>query len=90
MVIFGLTYNFIPFMALPIYASLERLDLRYLEAGRRSVRESRDHLLARDPAAVAARGGVGHAADLHPGHRRLREREPAVPRAARRPAWSAT
>lgn len=33
MVIFGLTYNFIPFMALPIYASLERLDLRYLEAG---------------------------------------------------------
>ena len=33
MVIFGLTYNFIPFMALPIYTSLERLDLRYLEAG---------------------------------------------------------
>ncbi len=31
-VIFGLTYNFIPFMVLPIYASLERLDLRYLEA----------------------------------------------------------
>jgi spermidine/putrescine transport system permease protein len=32
-VIFGLTYNFIPFMCLPIYASLERLDLRYVEAG---------------------------------------------------------
>ncbi|MET0304559.1 MAG: ABC transporter permease [Microbacteriaceae bacterium] len=32
-VIFGLTYNFIPFTVLPIYASLERLDLRYLEAG---------------------------------------------------------
>jgi len=32
-VIFGLTYNFIPFMVLPIYASLERLDRRYLEAG---------------------------------------------------------
>jgi spermidine/putrescine transport system permease protein len=32
-VIFGLTYNFIPFMTLPIYTSLERLDLRYLEAG---------------------------------------------------------
>jgi spermidine/putrescine transport system permease protein len=32
-VIFGLTYNFIPFMTLPIYASLERLDVRYLEAG---------------------------------------------------------
>ncbi len=33
MVVFGLTYNFIPFMCLPIYASLERLDLRYVEAG---------------------------------------------------------
>jgi len=32
-VVFGLTYNFIPFMVLPIYASLERLDRRYLEAG---------------------------------------------------------
>ena len=32
-VIFGLTYNFIPFMCLPIYTSLERLDLRYVEAG---------------------------------------------------------
>jgi len=31
-VVFGLTYNFIPFMTLPIYASLERLDLRYVEA----------------------------------------------------------
>jgi spermidine/putrescine transport system permease protein len=32
-VIFGLTYNFIPFMTLPLYATLERLDTRYLEAG---------------------------------------------------------
>ncbi|TAJ46746.1 MAG: ABC transporter permease [Herbiconiux sp.] len=32
-VIFGLTYNFIPFMTLPLYATLERLDVRYLEAG---------------------------------------------------------
>jgi spermidine/putrescine transport system permease protein len=32
-VIFGLTYNFIPFMTLPIYTTLERLDTRYLEAG---------------------------------------------------------
>jgi spermidine/putrescine transport system permease protein len=32
-VIFGLTYNFIPFMVLPIYTSLERLDLRLVEAG---------------------------------------------------------
>jgi spermidine/putrescine transport system permease protein len=33
-VVFGLTYNFIPFMTLPLYATLERLDVRYLEAGR--------------------------------------------------------
>lgn len=32
-VIFGLTYNIIPFMVLPIYASLEQLDLRLIEAG---------------------------------------------------------
>lgn len=32
-VIFGLTYNFIPFMTLPLYSVLERLDVRYLEAG---------------------------------------------------------
>ena len=32
-VIFGLVYNFIPFMTLPIYASLDRLDLRLVEAG---------------------------------------------------------
>jgi spermidine/putrescine transport system permease protein len=32
-VVFGLTYNFIPFMTLPIYTNLERLDTRLLEAG---------------------------------------------------------
>ncbi|PPF83376.1 ABC transporter permease [Subtercola sp. Z020] len=32
-VIFGLTYNFIPFMTLPLYAVLERMDVRYIEAG---------------------------------------------------------
>jgi spermidine/putrescine transport system permease protein len=32
-VVAGLTYNFLPFMALPIYASLGRLDSRLIEAG---------------------------------------------------------
>ncbi len=32
-VVAGLTYNFLPFMTLPIYASLERLDPRLIEAG---------------------------------------------------------
>lgn len=33
-VIAGLVYNFLPFMVLPIYASLERLDTRLIEAGK--------------------------------------------------------
>jgi spermidine/putrescine transport system permease protein len=32
-VIAGITYNFLPFMILPLYASLERIDHRLLEAG---------------------------------------------------------
>lgn len=32
-VVAGLTYNFLPFMTLPLYASLERIDPRLLEAG---------------------------------------------------------
>lgn len=31
-VVMGLTYNFLPFMTLPIYASLERIDPRLMEA----------------------------------------------------------
>lgn len=33
-VIAGLTYNFLPFMILPIYASLERFDVRLIEAAK--------------------------------------------------------
>lgn len=33
-VVAGLTYNFLPFMVLPIYANLQALDARLLEAGR--------------------------------------------------------
>ena len=33
-VIAGLTYNFLPFMILPIYASLEQMDTRLIEAGK--------------------------------------------------------
>src|SRR3954471_1219399 len=32
-VVLGITYNFLPFMVLPLYASLERIDPRLLEAG---------------------------------------------------------
>jgi spermidine/putrescine transport system permease protein len=33
-VIAGLTYNFLPFMILPLYASLERIDLSLIEAAK--------------------------------------------------------
>jgi spermidine/putrescine transport system permease protein len=33
-VVAGLTYNFLPFMVLPLYASLEKIDPRLMEAGR--------------------------------------------------------
>ncbi len=33
-VIAGITYNFLPFMVLPIYASLERVDPRLIEAAK--------------------------------------------------------
>jgi len=33
-VIAGITYNFLPFMVLPIYASLERIDTRLIEAAK--------------------------------------------------------
>jgi spermidine/putrescine transport system permease protein len=32
-VVAGITYNYLPFMILPLYASLERIDGRLLEAG---------------------------------------------------------
>jgi spermidine/putrescine transport system permease protein len=32
-VVAGITYNYLPFMVLPLYASLERIDRRMLEAG---------------------------------------------------------
>ena len=32
-VVAGITYNYLPFMILPLYASLERIDKRMLEAG---------------------------------------------------------
>ena len=33
-VVFGLTYNFLPFMILPIYVSLEKVDVRLLDAAK--------------------------------------------------------
>ena len=35
----GLTYNFLPFMTLPLYASLDKVDPRLIEAGQRPLRD---------------------------------------------------
>jgi len=44
-VIAGLTYNFLPFMILPLYANLERLDLRLIEAAKDLYASSRTAFL---------------------------------------------
>ena len=41
----GLTYNFLPFMILPLYASLERLDVRLIEAAKDLYSSSRQAFL---------------------------------------------
>jgi ABC-type proline/glycine betaine transport system permease subunit len=71
-VIFGLTYNFLPFMILPIYVSLEKIDVRLLDAARDlystrpRVREDRDPVV--DPRHLRR-----HPAHVHPSCRRLRQ-----------------
>jgi len=44
-VIAGLTYNFLPFMVLPLYASLERIDARLIEAAQDLYASSRTAFL---------------------------------------------
>ena len=73
-VIAGITYNFLPFMILPLYASLERIDKRMLEAAY--------DLYAQPPRGVHA----GHAAAVDARHRGGR----ACSRSSRRPATSST
>ncbi len=82
-VVAGITYNFLPFMILPLYASLERIDGRLLEAGYDLYGRRRDVFLRMTlPLSMPGRGG-GHAALLHPGGGRLHQR-----RAARHAATS--
>ena len=76
-VIAGLTYNFLPFMILPIYASLERLDLRLIEAAKDLYSSSTPGLPAGDAAADRAGDRRRRPAHLHPRLRRLRQRPPS-------------
>jgi spermidine/putrescine transport system permease protein len=56
-VVAGITYNFLPFMILPLYASLERIDGRMLEAAQDLYGKRRD-VLARVVVPMAAPGIV--------------------------------
>ena len=100
-VVAGITYNFFPFMALPLYVSLEQIDARLLEAAKDLSREPHERVPPRHAAALRARDRRGHAAHVHPRRRRLhqrraardaeaaddRQRDPGeVPRVARLPA----
>ena len=55
-VVAGITYNFLPFMALPLYVSLEQIDRAADRGGGGSLRELEgEGVPARDAAALAAR-----------------------------------
>ena len=71
-VIAGLTYDALPFMALPIYVALERIDRSLVEAGRRPLRRPGAEVHEGDPAALGARGLRGDPAGGDHQHRRLR------------------
>ena len=77
-VIAGLTYNFLPFMILPIYASLERIDLSLIEAAKDLYASARQAFLQVTLPLTAPGIVAGVPAHLHPGVRRLRQR--AAPR----------
>ena len=64
----GITYNFLPFMILPLYVSLEKIDRRLIEAAT-DLYASRVTAFRRITLPLALPGDLRRlAADLHPGH----------------------
>ena len=76
-VVTGLTYNFLPFMVLPLFASIDKIDPRLIEASSDLYANPVVGVLQGHLAAVAAGRGLRHPADLHPGGRRLHQRPAA-------------
>ena len=76
-VIGGLTYNFLPFMILPIYVSLEKIDRRLVEAARGPLLDAGGRLPQGGAAALAAGRVRRQPAHLHPRHGRLHQRAAA-------------
>jgi hypothetical protein len=74
-VVAGITYNFFPFMALPLYVSLER---RAADRGRAGpLREQVESVPPRDVAALPPRRRRRHPADVHSCGGRLHQRAAA-------------
>ncbi len=73
----GLVYGELPFMILPLYASLEKLDRSLLEAGADLGAGEARHVLARHRAAHHARHRRRDRARLHPRPRPVRRLRPA-------------
>ena len=65
-VIAGITYNFLPFMALPLYVSLEQIDKSLIEAAKDLYASSTKAFLARDVAALGPGRDRRDAAHVHP------------------------
>ena len=68
-VVAGITYNFLPFMALPLYVSLEQIDQRLIEAAQDLYASELEGVPPRHGSALTARRRRGHAPHVHPGRR---------------------
>ena len=71
----GLTYNFLPFMILPLYVAIEKIDRAPDRGGHGPVRQPPPGIPARHAPALAARAcSPASLLTLHPGGRRLHQR----------------
>ena len=69
----GLVYNYLPLFVLPLYATLERMDWRLVDAAHRPRRIAVDGVPPDHAAADGARAAHGHAARVHPDDGRVRD-----------------
>ena len=73
----GITYNFLPFMILPLYVALEKIDYRLIEAAE-DLYANRAAAFRRVTLAAGPAGRLRRlAADVHPGDGRLHQRRAA-------------
>ena len=72
-VIAGITYNFLPFMALPLYVSLEQIDNSLIEAAKDLYASSTKAFL-RVTLPLSMPGVIAGTLDVHPRRRRLHQR----------------